>query len=74
MAPIDVQTLAPRVRAILADPQVAVAPTGDVALDKALADLAAYRRAGQALPETDIHFWNAPRQPAAIQPVDAHTR
>jgi hypothetical protein len=69
MTPIDVRTLAPRVRAILADPQVAAVPTGDAALDKALADLAAYRRAAQSLPETGTHFWNSPRQP-----VDARTR
>jgi len=69
MTPIDVRTLASRVRAILADPLVAADPTSDVALDKALADLAAHRRGGYALPETDISFWNSPRQP-----VDAHPR
>ncbi len=58
MAPIDIRTLALHVRAILADPEVTAAPTGDVALDKALAALAACRREGRPLPEEGTHFWN----------------
>ncbi len=69
MTSITIQTLAPRVRAILADAHSAADPTGDVALDKALADLAACRRAAQPLPEVETGFWNSPRQP-----VNAHTR
>ncbi len=49
MAPIDIRTLAPRVRAILADPQADAPRTGDAALDKALDTLAARLRAGQSL-------------------------
>lgn len=58
MLSVDLAALAVRVRAVLDDP-AAVSSGSDDTLDRALADLAAQRRAGQPL-NTALNYWHAP--------------
>jgi hypothetical protein len=57
LAPFDLDVLARRVRAILADPWAPMQATDDAVLDWALADLARHRRAGRPLCVSVPDFW-----------------
>ena len=65
MPRLDPHTLTQQVRAILANPETALPPTGDTTLDGALAALARQRRAGVPLSSPHLGFWEIVSIPPA---------
>ena len=72
MLSVDLAALGARVRAVLDDPAAGVSRGDDDTLDRALADLAALRRAGQPL-NTALNYWHAPT-PTPTPLADARAR
>ena len=64
MSLVNLCTVAAQVRVLLTDPSTAVPATGDGALDRALATLAAQCRAGLPLEASPLNYWSTP--PAGI--------
>lgn len=66
MAAVDLPALTTQVQAILADPHAKVPPTGNRALDDALAALGQHRRAKQPLPGPQAQYWDLVPQPVHV--------